>query len=76
MLYEVITPNKVRALIGAFCHANPPAFHKADGSGYRFVAEQILTLDPLNPQVAARLAGALSRWRKFDPARQDLIKIA
>ncbi len=73
--FSIKNPNKVRALIGAFCHANPPAFHKADGSGYRFVAEQILTLDPLNPQVAARLAGALSRWRKFDPARQDLIKI-
>ncbi len=62
-------PNKVRALIGAFAQGNPVCFHAADGSGYRFVADQILALDPLNPQVAARLARVFTRWRHYEPGR-------
>ena len=72
--FTLKTPNRVRALIGTFAHGNPAAFHAADGSGYRFLAEQVLAVDRLNPQVAARLAGAFSRWRRFDPARQTLIR--
>ncbi|MGE4578327.1 MAG: aminopeptidase N [Desulfuromonadales bacterium] len=72
--FSLRNPNKVRALIGAFCHGNPAAFHREDGSGYRFAAEQVLALDPLNPQVAARLAAALIRWRKFDDGRQQQMK--
>lgn len=44
-------------------------FHEAGGSGYRFVADQIIKLDPLNPQVAARLAGAFTHWRRYDGDR-------
>jgi aminopeptidase N len=72
--FTLKTPNRVRALIGTFAHGNPAAFHAADGSGYRFLADQILAVDRLNPQVAARLAGAFSRWRRFDPARQPLMR--
>ena len=68
--FEISNPNKVRALIGTFCHANHAGFHAGDGSGYAFAAEQIVTLDPLNPQVAARLARAFDRWRQFDAGRQ------
>ncbi|MGD9601415.1 MAG: aminopeptidase N [Gammaproteobacteria bacterium] len=68
--FELSNPNKVRALIGAFCQGNHAAFHAADGGGYRFAATQVIALDPLNPQVAARLARAFDRWRKFDAGRQ------
>ena len=67
-------PNRVRALVGAFCHGNPVRFHAADGAGYRFAAEQVIAIDPANPQVAARLLGAFSRWRRFDDARQALMR--
>ena len=63
-------PNRVRALVGSFVHGNPLRFHADSGAGYRFLVEQIVDLDPLNPQVAARLAGAFSRWRRFDEHRQ------
>jgi aminopeptidase N len=68
--FDLTNPNKVRALIGAFCQGNHARFHAADGSGYRFAAEQIVALDPVNPQIAARLARAFDRWRKFDTGRQ------
>ena len=44
------------------------------GAGYRLVGEVIRTLDPINPQVAARLAGAFETWRRYDPARQALMR--
>ena len=66
--------DRVRALIGAFCHNNPVHFHAADGSGYRFAADQVVAIDPANPQVAARLLGAFSRWRRFDAPRQTLMR--
>jgi aminopeptidase N len=49
---------------------NHVRFHAADGSGYAFLSEQILTLDTLNPDVAARMARAFDRWKKFDAGRQ------
>jgi aminopeptidase N len=73
-LFSIRNPNRVRAVIGAFAHSNPLHFHRADGAGYAFVAEQVLVLDRLNPQVAARLAKAFSRWKKYDPARQSLMQ--
>jgi aminopeptidase N len=72
--FQLKNPNKVRALIGAFAHANPVRFHAADGGGYRFIAERVRELDPRNPQVAARLAGAFGRWRRFDGRRQELMR--
>ena len=67
--FNLKNPNKVYALIGAFC-GNQARFHSADGSGYAFVADQVIALDSINPQVAARMARGFDRWRKFDPGRQ------
>lgn len=72
--YNLENPNKVRALIGSFCAANPLRFHALDGSGYRFLTDQVLKLDASNPQVAARLLRVLSRWQRYDSARQALMK--
>ncbi|WP_439858956.1 aminopeptidase N [Pseudomonas sp. MBLB4136] len=72
--FTLKNPNKVRALIGAFAGQNPVGFHRADGSGYRFLADQVITLNALNPQIASRLLAPLTRWRKYDSARQALMK--
>jgi aminopeptidase N len=63
-VFSLRNPNKVRALIGAFTQ-NTPHFHALDGSGYAFLADQVLTLDALNPQVASRLVGVFSPWRRY-----------
>ena len=70
------TPNKVRALIGAFVMNNPGQFHALDGSGYAFLFEQLVILDRINPAIAARLAMPFSRWQRFDLPRQALMKKA
>ncbi len=72
--FNIKNPNNVRALIGQFCRNNPVNFHAKEGSGYRFLAEQILVLNQLNPQVAARMLGAFNCWRQYDEARQVLMK--
>ncbi|MBL8484199.1 MAG: aminopeptidase N [Rhodocyclaceae bacterium] len=69
-------PNKIYALVRNFCAANPLHFHAADGSGYRYAADFIAALDPVNPQVAARLARAFDRWRRFDAGRQQHARAA
>ncbi|HWA69350.1 MAG TPA: aminopeptidase N [Rhizomicrobium sp.] len=71
--FDIKNPNRVRALIGAFS-ANHLRFHSASGAGYRLVGDVIRTLDPINPQVAARLAGGFESWTRYDPARQVLMK--
>jgi aminopeptidase N len=72
--FSLSNPNKVYSLLGAFAGGNPVRFHAIDGSGYRLLAQQALTLDAMNPQVAARLFGAFTRWRQYDPARQALMR--
>src|SRR2546421_2901693 len=67
--FDLKVPNKVYALIRTFS-ANHVRFHAADGGGYAFLAEQVIALNALNPQVAARMARGYDRWRKFDPRRQ------
>jgi len=71
--FDIKNPNRVRSLIGAFA-GNHLQYHNADGSGYRLVAEIIATLDKINPQVSARLAGAFEAWKRYDPKRQALMK--
>ncbi|MEX1081140.1 MAG: aminopeptidase N [Halofilum sp. (in: g-proteobacteria)] len=66
-------PNRIRALIGAFAMGNFPAFHSADGSGYRLLADFVIELDPRNPMIASRLIQAMIRWHRFDAARQTLM---
>ena len=72
--FDLRNPNRVRALVGAFAQGNPVRFHAASGEGYAFLADRVLELDPLNPQVAARMLGPMTRWRRFDPARQALLR--
>ena len=72
--FNIKNPNKVRSLIGAFSHGNMAAFNDASGTGYEFLADQVLTLDGFNRQVAARMVGALSRWKRYDKSRQELMK--
>jgi aminopeptidase N len=72
--FSIRNPNKVRSLIGAFATGNPARFHAADGSGYAFLVDRVLELDPANPQIAARLLRVLARWRRYDPARQALMR--
>jgi aminopeptidase N len=72
--FQLKNPNKVRALIGSFAASNPLCFHESSGRGYYFLAEQILALDPLNPQIAARLAARLGRGARYDEARRGLMR--
>ncbi len=74
--FSINNPNNVYALILAFCANNPAEFHREDGSGYEFWVEQVLRLDRINPTVAARVARALDRWRKFTPNRGRLMRDA
>ncbi|MBX3565775.1 MAG: aminopeptidase N [Sphingomonas sp.] len=66
--FTLANPNRARALIGAFS-VNQRAFHDPSGRGYRFVADQLIALDKLNPQTAAKLIPPLGRWKRFDAAR-------
>ncbi len=68
--FNTRNPNKVRALVGSFAHANPVRFHDPGGAGYEFVADQVIAIDPLNPLLAARLAAAFNQWRRYDGSRQ------
>ena len=68
--FSMSNPNRVRSVIGVFCHGNHRNFHAADGSGYAFAAEQVIALDSTNAQIAARLARCFDRWRRFDESHQ------
>ncbi|WP_342147160.1 aminopeptidase N [Rickettsiella endosymbiont of Aleochara curtula] len=66
-------PNKIRSLIGVFCSENRSQFHDRSGAGYVFLSEQIQQLDPINPQIAARLVKPFTQWKRFDIDRQTLM---
>jgi aminopeptidase N len=72
--FSLKNPNRVRALIGSFVHANPTGFNRADGAGYWLLANQALEIDAFNPHTAARLLGAFESWRILEPARQARAK--
>jgi len=71
--FDLRNPNRVRALIGAFA-ANPSKFHTASGAGYQLLADTILRLDEINPQIAARLVTTMGSWRRYDASRQALMR--
>jgi aminopeptidase N len=71
--FDLTNPNKVRAVIGAFCQQNLVNFHNESGQAYALLADYIIKLDDLNPQIASRLMMPLTRWRKFDTNRQNLM---
>ena len=75
-VFDASNPNKLRSVLGAFAAANPAFFHKEDGSGYRFIAEELVTLDKRNPQIAARMGLALTRFANYGPARQKQMREA
>ncbi|WP_326542572.1 aminopeptidase N [Pseudorhodoferax sp.] len=79
--FNLRNPNRARSVIFSYCNANPGGFHRRDAAGYVFWAERVIELDAINPQVAARLARALDRWRKLaEPyrtaAREALARVA
>ena len=74
--FSMTNPNRARSLIFAFCNSNAAQFHALDGSGHVFWSEQVIALDKINPQVAARLARSMDRWRKFTPVLQASMKAA
>ena len=71
--FDIRNPNKVYALIRSFS-SNHVRFHAADGGGYAFLANQVIAIDSFNPQVAARMARAFDRWKKFDAGRRKLAR--
>ena len=73
-VFDPDNPNKLRSVLGTFAMANPVQFHKEDGSGYQFIAEQIAELDNRNPQIAARLALVLTRFAHIEPSRRRLMR--
>ena len=68
--FSMTNPNRVRSLIGSFAQGNPTQFNRADGAGYEFLADRILTLDQANPQVASRMTTAFRSWRALEPGRR------
>ncbi|TBR36030.1 MULTISPECIES: aminopeptidase N [Dyella] len=74
--FTLKNPNRVNALFGAWARSNPVGFHQADGAGYRLLAERLVQLDVLNPQVAARLATAFNGWRRLEPVRRERARAA
>jgi len=72
-VFNIKNPNKVRALIGSFS-ANAVRFHDPDGKGYLFLADQVLAIDPLNPQIAARLVSAFAMWKRYEEKRKTLMR--
>jgi aminopeptidase N len=71
--FTLHNPNRVRSLAGSFA-ANQVRFHGVDGGGYRFLADIVIELDPINPQTAAKLVPPLGRWKRFDVGRQALMR--
>ncbi|MDO8250532.1 MAG: aminopeptidase N C-terminal domain-containing protein, partial [Rhodoferax sp.] len=79
--FQLRNPNRARSVIFSYCNANPGAFHRIDGVGYQFWSERVIELDKINPQVAARLARALDRWKKLaepyrSAAREAIARVA
>ena len=72
--YDGKNPNKIRSLISCFCNSNAINFHANAGEGYRFLSEQIIRLNAQNPQIASRLLTPLTKWKKYGPDRQALMK--
>ena len=74
--FELLLPNRVRAVVSSFCAANLAQFHRADGAGYEFLADQLIAIDAGNPHLSARMAGMFSRWTKVEPKRRALARAA
>ena len=71
--FTLSNPNRVRSLYGALT-GNQAAFHRADGAGYRLIADLVIALDPKNPQTAAKMIPPLGRWKRFDETRAAMMR--
>jgi aminopeptidase N len=69
--FTLKNPNRVQSLLGSFARANPSGFHRADGAAYRWLADRLVAIDALNPQVAARVATAFNGWKRLEPVRRE-----
>ncbi|MES2960523.1 MAG: aminopeptidase N [Pseudomonadota bacterium] len=79
--FTLKNPNRARSLVQAFCVANPGAFHRSDAAGYVFWADQVMQIDALNPQLAARVARVMDRWSHLaepyrSAAREAIVRVA
>jgi aminopeptidase N len=72
--FTLSNPNRARSLLGAFAAGNPTGFHRADGAAYRFVADKVLALDGINPQVASRLVSSFNQWKRYEPGRSNQMR--
>jgi aminopeptidase N len=72
--FDIRVPNRVRSLIGAFSQANPVCFHHVSGRGYQLLADSVIRLNDINPQIAARLLLPLIQWKRYDTHRQQLMQ--
>jgi aminopeptidase N len=72
--FSIKNPNKVRSLVGAFCSGNHAKFHSENGEGYRFLSAQIIALNKINPQIAARLLSPMVNWKRYEPKLKELMK--
>ncbi|MGB5366665.1 MAG: aminopeptidase N [Polyangiales bacterium] len=72
--FNLANPNRARSLLFSFAAGNPVAFHRADGEAYLFVADRVVELDAINPQVASRIVSSFNQWRRFEPGRAALMK--
>ncbi len=72
--FDAKNPNKLRSVIAVFAGQNPTQFHAVDGEGYRFLADQVIALNSVNPQIASRLAVPLTKWRKYPSHSQQQMK--
>ena len=74
--FSMSNPNRIRALVGAFATGNQTQFNRADGEGFRFLADFVKDLDKRNPQTAARLLVSFRSWRALEPGRRVLAEEA
>lgn len=72
--FDIKVPNRMRGLVAQFAMNNIVNFHEASGGGYEFLADRVIELNGINPQMAARILSPLTRWRKYDEERQALMK--
>jgi aminopeptidase N len=72
--FTLTNPNRARSLLHSFAAGNPAGFHRPDGAAYRFVADRILELDAINPQVAARIVSSFNQWKRYEPGRSMLMR--
>ena len=73
--FDLKNPNRMRSLIGSFSRGNPVCYHAKNGEGYQFLADHVILLNSINPQIASRMLTTLTQWQRFDHTRQKLMKI-